>query len=116
MTHKDAALMLLRQVIEQYGSGGMTKSARELSVTKSAISQVLSGKYPASTKRIESRIMALYGHGGIVPCPAQGEITPAKCASTFEKARKIGMKAGNPDTLRLYKTCINCPMRKGVRK
>jgi hypothetical protein len=113
MTMSDAAMMILRQHVAEKGQAQV---GRELGISGAAVSQALSGKYRASTARIEARVMTLYGHGGALPCPVQGEITPAECASTFEKAKKIGLRAGNPATLRLFKTCLSCPLRNGGTK
>jgi len=91
---------------------GPRQVAHELGVSRATIDLVLQGKYRASTKRIEERIKAIYGHNGQVMCSVLGEISPLRCAETWNKAKKIGMRAGNPETLRLYKTCLNCSVRR----
>jgi len=85
--------------------------ARELGVSPTTISLVLSGKYGASTGKIERKVMRIYGNGDGITCPVLGRITPLRCVETWERAGKIGSKAGNPRTIRLYKACLKCDLR-----
>ena len=96
---------------EETRKKGNATVARELGISASAVSLVLSGKYPASTDKIEKRIMGIYGADGMIDCPILGLIKPDKCATSWERAKKIGMKAGNPATIRLYKACAACELR-----
>lgn len=91
---------------------GATRVASELGVSKSTVSLVCNGKYPGGTGRIEERIKRIFGNNGHVACPVLGEITPARCAETHAKARSIGMKASSPVTLRLYRACRDCSVRR----
>ena len=86
--------------------------AKELGVSRSTVDLVCQEKYKAGTKKIEKKVIAIYGNNGNIHCPVLGVINPAKCADYWNKAKKIGMKAGNPETLRLYKTCENCVIRR----
>lgn len=95
----------------QVEARGLKCVAAELGVSKSTVSLVCNGKYPGGTARIEERIMKIFGTKGHVACPIQGEISPARCAETRRRAQAIGMKASNPETLRLYKTCLGCSVR-----
>ena len=90
---------------------GQAAVARELGVSPGAVSLVLSGKYQASTQKIEDRVMRIYGAGGKITCPVLGRISPARCVGMWESARKIGGRAGNPATIRQYITCRKCPVR-----
>lgn len=101
-------LEILKRQAEVHGRAAV---ARELGVSPSTISLVLSGKYPAATDGIEARVMAIYGHDGQVACPALGEIDPTMCVTYWERAQKIGVKCGNPATIRLYKCCLKCDLR-----
>jgi len=92
---------------------GPKQVAQELGVSRSTVDLVIQGKYQADTKKVQERIKAIYGHNGKVLCPVLGEITPLKCADCWNKAKKIGMLASNPETLRLYKTCLKCSVRRG---
>lgn len=86
--------------------------ARELGISTTTVSLVLSGKYGASTDNIERKVKAIYGEDGLVECSAISQkITPAKCVETWELAKKIGVKASNPQKIRLYKSCLKCRLR-----
>jgi hypothetical protein len=90
---------------------GPKQVARELGVSRTTVDLVCQGKYQASTDKIQERVSSIYGNAGIIVCPVLGEILPIRCAETWDRAKKIGLKCGNPETLRLYKTCINCSTR-----
>jgi len=92
---------------------GMAEVAREMGVSSATISLLLSGKYPANTENMERRVMKMYGANGKVVCPVLGEIAPAKCAELWNRARKLGVKGGNPRVIKQHKACLNCDLRKG---
>ncbi len=96
---------------QQAASRSRADVARELGVSPSTISLVLAGKYPASTAGIEARVMALYGCDGKVRCPVMGLISPSLCVTCWERAKKIGVRCGNPATIRLYRACLKCELR-----
>ena len=101
---------LLRQLILDKGP---RQVARELGISHSTLSLIMSGKYNASTKRIEERVGRIYGNGeGGINCPVLGEIQPSLCAEKWNLAKRIGGMAGNPETLKLYKACMKCAVRK----
>ena len=101
---------ILRKEVE---AKGPKQVAKELEMSRSSIDLVLSGKYAASTRKIEDRVRRIYGNnGGGIDCPVLGPISPNACSEKRALAKKIGMRAGNPETLRLYKTCLNCSIRK----
>ncbi len=89
---------------------GLAVCAQELGLSKSALSLAANGKYPANTGAIEERVRRLYGASGVA-CPVLGDIPVAACAAHYAKAQVIGLKAGSPRTLRLYKQCLSCPVR-----
>lgn len=101
-------LDILKRQVEIHGR---TAVVRQLGVSPSTLSLVLADKYPAGTDGVEARVMAIYGHAGQVACPALGEIDPAQCVTNWERAQKIGVKCGNPATIRLYKNCLKCDLR-----
>jgi len=101
-------LSIFRKEVEAKGA---KQVSRELNISASTISLVLSGKYPASTDRIEERVMAIYGNDGKVDCPVMGKISPGLCVSAWEKAKKIGVRCGNPATIVLHKACLKCDLR-----
>ena len=100
---------ILRREVE---AKGPQQVAKELGVSRSTIDLVCQEKYQASTSKVEERVKNIYGNNGGVTCPVLGEITPNVCSDKWNLAKKIGMKAGNPDTLKLYKTCSKCSVRK----
>ena len=100
------------EILKKEVSGkGPKQVALELGVSRTTVDLVCQGKYPGSTRRMEERIRAIYGMTGFVACSYLGEISPLKCAETWARAKKIGMKAGNPETLRLYRACAHCTKR-----
>lgn len=86
--------------------------AKELGISRSAVDLAVQGKYKASTTRIEERVKLIYGNNGGIECPVKGHLTPIECAENFRRAKLIGMRAGNPETLKLYKQCLRCAVRK----
>jgi hypothetical protein len=91
---------------------GLKQVAKELGISKSTVSLVVKGKYQANTKNIQDRITAIFGNDGEINCPVLERISPNRCAETREKAKRIGSMVSNPETLRLYKTCIKCTIRR----
>ncbi len=100
-------LDILRAKVKEQGT---KQTAKELGIARSSLSLALAGNYPASTKQIERKVLRMYGKDAIL-CPVAGAITPAQCAENWRKAKEIGLKAGNPETLRLYAECKRCEMR-----
>jgi hypothetical protein len=101
---------ILRREVE---AKGPKQVAKELGISRSTVDLVCQGKYQANTAAVEDRVKKIYGNnGGGITCPVLGEISPNTCSDKWNLAKIIGMKAGNPDTLRLYKTCQNCSVRK----
>lgn len=96
-------------LIKKIDEKGIKQVAHELGVSTSMINLIKTNKYP-NTEKIARRIQKIYGNGGI-DCPVLGHIKPEKCAEKWSLAKKIGMKAGNPETLKLYRTCLNCSLR-----
>jgi hypothetical protein len=85
--------------------------AQELGLNRTTIDLIVQQKYQASTDKVLERVKKVYGHDGNVLCPVLDIITPLRCADLWNKAKKIGMKASNPETLRLYKYCLTCSVR-----
>ena len=87
-------IAILKRQVEQKGA---KQVAYELGIGRSTVSLLCQRKYPAGT----------------IDCPVLGGIDPSTCVNCWTKAKKIGMKASNPETLRLYKTCTSCTARGG---
>ena len=104
-------LEILRKEVE---AKGPKQVAKELGVSRCTVDLVCQGKYPASTEKIEDRVRRIYGENGLIRCPAMdGDMIAADlCADRWNKAKRIGMMASNPETLRLYKSCMSCSIRK----
>ena len=103
-------LEILEQEVERRGQ---RQTAKALGISPATVHMIIHGKYGASTKKIEAKVKAFFGRGGIIECPELGEIDALECAENFERAKKYGARAtGNPETLRLYFTCRKkCPVR-----
>jgi len=99
----------LKAVVEERGLGQV---ARELNISKTSVSLAVSGKYGASTDKIKERVEAVYAQGGI-DCPILGRVNPETCAESRDRANKIGLKAGNPENLKLYVSCLKCGLNGG---
>jgi DNA-binding transcriptional regulator YdaS (Cro superfamily) len=104
------AIDLLRQRVEAQGQGVI---ARELGISKTAVSQILSGKYQADPGHILARVLNIYGSGDELTCPHKGvKITPAECAAQYGRAQAVGLRAtGNPETLRQHHACLKGEIR-----
>lgn len=96
---------------KEVAAKGPREVARELGISRSTVDMVCQGKYQAQTVKIEERVKKIYGRDGKVECPVKGLITPIECAEKWNLAKKIGMRAGNPETLKLYKQCLRCAVR-----
>ncbi len=101
-------LDILRQQAE-----GKTQAeiARELGYSPAVVSQVLGGRYQGSLDNVAARVASMYGVGGQVQCPELGVIAPGRCADSYERAHRPGIRPGNPQTARLAKRCRGCPLR-----
>lgn len=97
---------------KEVSAKGPKQVAKELGISRSTVDMVVQGKYQASTAKVEERIKLIYGRSGGIECPVLGRITPNACAEKWNLAKKIGMRAGNPETLKLYKECLKCAVRK----
>jgi hypothetical protein len=94
---------LVRLRVEQIG---ISKTARELGVSRTLVSLANSGTYPASTRKLEERALALYSR---LDCPHLGQsITAAEC----EAHAIMPMPRNNPLRLAHWKACRACPMNR----
>lgn len=96
-------LELLR---ERADAVGQEKAGEEIGVARATVSLCLSGKYPASTRRIELRVMTAYGH---VECPFLAKrITFSECREHHTKEAPTS----SPFAMRHWKACRTCPNNK----
>ncbi len=107
-------LDLLRQAADatsnQAAADALTETARGLGhnckVSRSTVSLVLNGKYPAKTDRIELLVMTRYGR---VQCPfLETEISFADCREHHER----DAPTSSPYAMRHWRACQSCPNRK----
>jgi len=90
---------------------GARQAAIEVGYSQAVISQVLGGKYTGNLDAVLRRIERLYGNEEVA-CPDGEATTPEACAIKRERAGRMGLKAGNPDTLRQNSTCLKCDLRR----
>lgn len=89
------------------GRGGIQAVATILEVSRTAVSLLLAGKYPArSEERMAARVLAKLG-GGRVICPyLEAELGVPECRSW----RARPMPRSNPDAARHWTACRTCPV------
>lgn len=76
--------------------------------SETLLSQVLSGKYPGQTGRLQRLVEGHYlGH--TVACPVLGEISRADCEHNQVKP----FAATNPQRVALFRACRVCPNATG---
>ena len=94
---------LLRSRVEQTSQANV---ARELSVSDTTISLVLSDKYPAKTDKIATKVIAKYA---VIACPfLEREISGAECRDYH--TREVPTSSGF--AMRHWRTCQECPNRR----
>lgn len=103
--------MWIDSLRKEVAAKGLKQVSRELGISKTSVSLACQSKYPADTRKIQEKVEAIYGNNGKVSCPVLGAILPDHCAATWERAKKIGSMASNPETLKLFKTCLKCSLR-----
>jgi hypothetical protein len=96
---------------ERVKKTSQSHAARELDVSTTLVSQVLSGSYKANTEKFARKVMAIYGQGGTIACPVRGPLEPLECADTYRRARKVGLSVGNAATFKQHLACRKCGLR-----
>ncbi|MGB0893250.1 MAG: helix-turn-helix domain-containing protein [Parashewanella sp.] len=92
-------------LIEQCNEHGQVHVAKELGVSKTAISQLVNDKYPGDLERMQKLVEGAY-MDQVVVCPILGEISLHDC----DKHQRNTNTSGNPQRLRVYKACRSgCP-------
>ena len=98
-------LDLLKAEVER--SGNMAETARLVGVSRTAVSLALAGKYPTSTRKLESKVMAALSRR--VECPhLGGSLTRAACADRSTRP----MPQSSAAELRAWRACQGCDHRK----
>ncbi len=100
-------LDLLVQAVERH-PGGQLGVAAELGVSRTTVSLVVAGKYPAKTDRIEQKVLA---HYSTVLCPhLQVAIKVADCHAFATRSAPTS----SPREMRHWRACQKCPHRPGA--
>lgn len=82
------------------------KVAKRLGYTGAVVSQVIRNSYPARHDGIEERVRAIY-LGGVVACPALGQISSEACLNWRDMAGKL--TSSSPAIVRMFRACSVCP-------
>ena len=82
------------------------KVGDRIGYTGSVISQVLRNAYGARLDAIEERVRAVY-LGGLLDCPARGEIPSEACLNWRDKSREL--RSSSPVVVRMFRACNACP-------
>ncbi len=80
---------------------------KRLGVSGGTVSQVLAGKYPASTDAIEERVRGALMQKTL-DCPQLGELSAKVCLDWQGKP----FAATNPLRVRMFGACKKCPNRR----
>lgn len=98
---------ILKNEVKRHSQADVVKKT---GLSKTTISQVINGKYPANTDNIAATIIRNYGHKQTVMCPVLEELAMEQCIAYWEAAMKVGVRCGNPATMRLYNSCRSCKL------
>ncbi|GAB6035849.1 hypothetical protein JCM15519_04080 [Fundidesulfovibrio butyratiphilus] len=97
---------LLREAVD---AKGLAAVAADLGYhSKSVVCEALKGTYRGNLDRLEERVLAAYARPDVVTCPVLGAIPGTACAAHRDLAKRLGVRGGNPQTVRLRKTCLHC--------
>lgn len=95
----DAWLELLHA---QVAASSRQAVADALGVSRTAISLLMSGKYPGKTDNMAARVVDVFSR---VQCPHSGQmVSPGECAQ-----RAASMPTSSPGALRWWRACQTCP-------
>lgn len=92
-------MTLLRDAVEK---SSITAVAEKLDISRTALSLVLGGKYPAKTDRIAAKVLDVYAR---LVCPHTGiDISHAECRETATGATPTS----SPQAMRQWRACQGC--------
>lgn len=95
----------LQELERQCAASSQGKVAKVLGISRAAVSQILSGKYPGDLRAMESRVRGAYMQG-VVQCPVLGELSSKDCQDWQRKP----FAATNPTRVQMYRACRDgCP-------
>lgn len=88
-------------------SSSITAVADKLDISRTSISLVLSGKYPASTNKISAKVLDLYAR---LTCPhTHIEITHGECRTLATRR----VPTSSPQAMRYWRACQSCEHNQG---
>ena len=100
----DDAMRLLHARLDHHG-GSRAALARELGVSRAAISQALNRRYPADTRKLRATIVERLAE--MVKCPHLGvELAPGVCKAARE--RKLSAASGSREDVKHWQACQLC--------
>jgi hypothetical protein len=100
MTWRD----LLQQAVADH-KRGRAGVAEQIGVSRTALSLILGGKYPAKTDRIAAKVLDTYAR---IDCPHLGQtITQAQCRDFASR----GAPTNSPRDMRHWRACQSCPLK-----
>lgn len=85
----------------------MTAASEKLNVSRTTISLVLSGKYPARTGKIAARVLDVYAR--LTCLHTCVEISHAECRALAASA----VPTSSPQAMRHWRACQSCTHNKG---
>lgn len=93
-------MSLLKSAVD---ASSKAKVAVDLDISRTAVSLVISGKYPARTDKIAAKVIETYGR---VICPhLDAEITLAEC-KTYHTGQ---VPTSSPRAMKHWRACQACP-------
>lgn len=97
-------LELLKSAVDRSSKQAV---ARDLGISRTAVSLVVDGKYPAKTDAIEKKVIEVYGS---VPCPhLDQEISLNQCRSYHQSE----VPTSSPRAMKHWQACQGCPNKTG---
>lgn len=100
----DEALEMLLARLDYHGNS-RAALAKELGVSRSAISQALDRKYPGDTRKLRAKIIDHLA--AQVACPHLGvDLAPAECKSLRE--RPLSAASASPADVKHWQACQHC--------
>jgi Bacterial regulatory protein, Fis family len=104
-TQLDDEAMAVMTARLAHHKGSRSALARELDMSRSAISQALDLKYPGDTKKLRARIFERLA--AMINCPHLGvELAPALCAS--HRSRPLSAASYSRQAVQHWQACQSC--------
>lgn len=92
-------IQVLADLVESTGS--KKAAADQIGIDRASVSTLLANKYPASTAKMEGKILAFTN---AKTCPLLGEISGVEC----QKNRELPYIGSNQQRIALFRACRQC--------